>query len=101
MQVTADPQQRALFCKGWLLRVVSLLLLAHHGPSDNPMVHEAVMRLMTTLLLRGRTARDQRDARAQVGADTALMSVFDDLDALAACDLSSWWQQRGVRALYA
>lgn len=99
IQDSSDPQQRALFCKGWLLRIVSLLLLAHNGPSDNPVVHEAVAHLMHTLLLgRASSRSDQQDARTHVGTDTALMSMFDDLDALAACDLSTWWQHRGVRS---
>jgi hypothetical protein len=100
VQDAGDPQQRALFCKGWLLRVMSLLLLAHHGRGDSLVMHDAVTRVLRTLLLGAAQDSASGENASQLGQDSALMSVFDDLDALSACDLSKWWQQRKVYSLH-
>lgn len=92
--------QRALFCRAWLLRIAALLLLAHDGPAALPQVQDALRGFLEELLL-GRTQAPTSAAQgpsggAQAPAESVLMSVFADIEALHSVDLSTWWQQQQV-----
>lgn len=94
----AEAAPRALFCKGGLLRITALLLLAHDGPAAAPEMQDALRRFLRVLLL-GKVAaeREQRSAAA-VPAESVLLAAFDEVVALRSCDLSAWWQHQQVRA---
>lgn len=90
------PAQHTINCKGWILEVVSLLLLAHDGPAADPEVHQAVSSIMSVLLF-GKAESLGEENGAALGPATALVSVLEDLNSLSQCNLATSWLQCRAR----
>ena len=86
-----------LRCKGWILDIAALALVAHTTSADSPQLRDATEVLLSGLLGLDSSAPEGHTA-GHIQADTALLSILEDLSLLQRCDIGRVWQAHQVRS---